>query len=113
MFNFKDFFNISKGIKTIFNPTNTVKVLNYAVSLIIKFVDNNDLVGVEKKTEVDEAVQTYITKNIIGDLMNNKYLKPLFNAILYSVIPMVTQTLYDCLKAFIQNLTTRLEEGEA
>lgn len=113
MFSFKDFFNIRKGIKKVFNPVNTVKVLNFAVEKIVEYVDKNDLMGVEKKVEVDELVQTYMSENIFGDLMNNKYLKPLFNALLYSVIPMVTQTLYDCLKAFINNLTKKLnEEGE-
>lgn len=123
MFSFKDFFNIRKGIIKVFNPANTVKVLNYAVNSIIEYVDKKDLMGVEKKVEVDEAVQNYVSSHIFGDLMNNKYLNPLFNAILYSVIPMVTQTLYDCLKAFIYNLTKKLddkiaetepkEEGEA
>jgi len=123
MFSFKDFFNIRKGIAKVFNPVNTARVLKFAVDKIVEYVNRNDLMGVEKKVEVDEAVQKYIIDHIFKDLMSNKYLNPLFTALLYSVIPMVTQTLYDCLKAFIRNLTKKLddklaetepkEEGEA
>ena len=113
MFNFKDFFNIKKHIKIIFSPTNTKRVLVFATKKIIEYVDRNDLLGVEKKTEVDEAVQDFMLNTCkLSVPLSNKYLRPLCEALLFSVVPMVTQVLYDCLKAFIENLTQKVEEAE-
>ena len=84
--------NLGQVIKKMFQLT-TSKILEYV---------NKELDGQEKKTQVDASITSWLTENttklgMIQQFLVTQYFIP--------IIPVITQSVYDCLKQKIEGLT--------
>ena len=84
--------NLAQLIKKLFEKT-TSKILEYV---------NKELEGQEKKAEVDAAINVWLTDNIAGLGVVQKFIVTQY---LVPTIPIVTQAIYNCLKQKIEGLT--------
>lgn len=84
--------NLVQVIKKLFQLT-TSKILEYV---------NKELDGLEKKTQVDAAITSWLTDCVaklgtVQQFIVTQYVIP--------TIPVITQAVYDCLKQKIEGIT--------
>lgn len=84
--------NLGQMIKKMFQVT-TSKILEYVTK---------ELDGQEKKTQVDAGIVSWLTESIselgtIQQFLVTQYFIP--------IVPVITQSIYDCLKQRIKGLT--------
>lgn len=84
--------NLGQMIKKMFQLT-TSKILEYV---------NKELDGQEKKTQVDATITAWLTENVLNlgtiqQFLVTQYVIPM--------VPVITQSVYDCLKQRIEGIT--------
>lgn len=98
---FLSLINLKKDIKKVFTADNFTKLKVFIEKQIVSYVDNNELLGAEKKAKVDDAVVSYIKEHFNS---SNTIVKLLVN-LLVSYEPQISQYVYDLLKTYINGLT--------
>lgn len=94
--------SLTKNSKDLFSKENLMKFLDFIKDQIVSYVDQNDLLGEQKKAAVDVAVVSYVGEHFETD---NAILEYLIDNLLIPMIPVITQFVYDCLKKAIAGLT--------
>ncbi|MCD8378245.1 MAG: hypothetical protein LUB59_05605 [Candidatus Gastranaerophilales bacterium] len=94
------FFNFKSKLKEVFSQENITELLNYVKSNIIEQVKNS-IDGAEKKSNVDNAVITFIKTKLVS---SNVLVNVLVN-VLTEYVPVITQCIYDYLKKYVDGLT--------
>ncbi|MCM1265258.1 MAG: hypothetical protein NC200_03580 [Candidatus Gastranaerophilales bacterium] len=94
------FFNIKARMKEVFSQATIKKLLEYAKNKIIEQAKTK-LSGPEKKSNVDNAVITFIKMNFVS---KNTIINMLIN-ILIDYVPVFTQCIYDYLKKYVDGIT--------
>lgn len=79
------------------------KVVNYATLKIVNLADTN-LTNAAKKESLDLAVENYI-KDIVNAVTPNFIIRWVVNKFLLPNIPVLTQQIFDLLKAKIYGIT--------
>ena len=95
-----DLFTFKGEIKKVFTKENLLSILDLAKAEIIKQATSN-LLGIEKKKIVDEIIRVRIEH--IKEGCKNKFVILILEKI-EDAIPIITQNIYDNLKAHIENL---------
>lgn len=95
-------FTLPKNLFKAFSKENIKAFLEFARDQIISYVSEKDLLGQEKKSKVDEACIAWVEEKI--DTKHSIVLWIRDNLITPN-IPVVTQGIYDFLKAYIKGLT--------
>lgn len=95
-----DLFTFKGEIKKVFTKENLLSILDLAKAEIIKQATSN-LLGIEKKKVVDEVIRVRI--EYIKEDCKNKFVLLILEKI-EDAIPIITQNIYDNLKAHIENL---------
>lgn len=95
-----DLFTFKGEIKKVFTKENLLSILDLAKAEIIKQATSN-LLGIEKKKVVDEVIRVRI--ECIKEDCKNKFVLLILEKI-EDAIPIITQNIYDNLKAHIENL---------
>ena len=95
-----DVFSFKKEAQKVFTRENLDSVLKTARSAIISFV-NKDILGEQKKKRVDEIVIAKIIE-LTANIKNGLVLWLIDKLI--SLVPAITQLIYDFLKEKVENL---------
>lgn len=99
--NILNIFTFKKDFSKSFSIESVKDLFNYAKSQILKFKELSHLKGIEKKNYVDKAVLAFIDTKFTA---KNRIVQVAVD-ILKACVPIVTQFVYDCLKARIEGLT--------
>jgi len=89
------------NVQKIFTKENFLNLCEFAKKMIVKYVDEENLLGADKKTNVDNAVIEYIAKYFVS---NNTIVSFLVQ-LLIKFEPTLTQIIYELLKKKVDGLT--------
>ena len=95
-------FTLASSAKKVFSAENVKSFLTFIRAQIIYYVDKKELLGKDKKANVDARAIEYVKTHWFG---YNSVLDWFLEKIFIPVIPIVTQAVYDLLKARVENLT--------
>lgn len=101
--NILNIFTFKKDFKEFFSKETIADLFDYAKEQIIHYIEKSDLFGFEKKQRVDEAVILYIDMRFNSKNSIVRFVTELIK----SIIPAVTQSIYDYLKSYIEGLTKK------
>lgn len=99
-------FNWKSVIKKILGVDKIQAMFDKAKALILEYKDK-DMIGADKKKEVDEKLIAWIREHLDT---KNSIVKWLVENILIDCLPTITQNIYDLIKLFAQGITEKAED---
>ena len=100
-------FNWKSVVKKLLGVDKVQALFDKAQELILEYKDK-DMLGSEKKKEVDAKLTAWIREHLDT---NNSIVKWLIENVLIDCLPTITQNIYDLIKLFAQGITEKVEDA--